>query len=424
MTLPVLHLPVVQNWDCHVCGSCCKDYIVFLTNEERQRIEAQQWENDLQIGGLPVFVKRGPWWKRRYHLNHRDDGSCVFLSEEGRCRIHEKFGYETKPLPCRLFPFVLVPAGDHWRVGMRYACPSAAGNKGRAVELHEDSLRRFATELARREGLDDKPGDMGLPPPRLHGRQRLDWSDLFRLVDSLLKILSHRQDRIERRLRKCLMLGDLCRQARLDNLKDKRLVEFLNILSSTLEGDVPAEPTALPPPNWAGRVLFRQAVALHTRKDHGPNRGEGRKGRGALLRSAWRFFLGTGPVPQLDRRVPFTTFEKVEATTLALPAEAEEILERYYTVKVESLQFCGATNFGLPFWEGFEMLALTYPILMWVTRACASELSPTEALLRALTIVDDHFGFNKVLRSRRQRFSFRIIARTGELQKLIAWYGR
>ena len=36
MALPLRHLPVLQNWDCHVCGTCCKEYLVTLTDEERQ----------------------------------------------------------------------------------------------------------------------------------------------------------------------------------------------------------------------------------------------------------------------------------------------------------------------------------------------------------------------------------------------------
>ena len=136
MSLPVRHLPVLQNWDCHVCGSCCKEYLVTVTDEERRRIEAQGWDKDPEIGDLPLFSKSGPWWARRSHLTHRGDGSCIFLTAQGRCRIHERFGYAAKPLPCRLFPFLLVPAGDYWRVGVRFAWPSAAANKGRSVTEH------------------------------------------------------------------------------------------------------------------------------------------------------------------------------------------------------------------------------------------------------------------------------------------------
>jgi len=125
----------------------------------------------------------------------------------------------------------------------------------------------------------------------------------------------------------------------------------------------------------------------------------------------------------MHNHLPDTTFENVEATPTPHDTEVETILERYYTIKVESLQFCGAANFRLPFWEGLEMLAATFPAILWVTRALAN-LSPAEAVTQALTIVDDHFGFNRVLASRRQRVAFRLLARNGELARLIAWYGR
>ncbi len=423
MSLPVRHLPLVQNWDCHVCGSCCKEYLVTVSDEERQRIEAQSWEQDPEIGKLPLFRKTGPWWSRRYHLNSRSDGSCIFLSEQGRCRIHERFGYESKPLPCRLFPFVLIPAGDHWRVGMRFACPSAAANKGRNAAEHEESLKKFAAELARREGLDGQPGGNSLAPARLKARQPIDWPDVLHFMHALLKLLRDGRDRMELRLRKCLALADLCRQARFDEIKGKRLREFLDLILSSLEEEVPRDPATLPPPNWLGRLLFRQALVVFTRKDHGPDHGIARQGRWALAKAAWRFLIGKGPVPRLHKRIPETTFAQIESAAAPLTEEAEEILERYYTIKVESLQFFGAPNFHLPFWDGLEMLALTYPLLVWVTRALADQ-PRGEALTRALTIVDDHLGYNRLLGTQRQRLSLRILARTGELHRLIGWYGR
>src|SRR6516225_1635638 len=144
MTLPVRSLPVVQSWDCHQSGNCCKEYQVAVTEEERQRIEGQGWTAESDYQGVPLFRTSGPAWARQYHLNHHADGSCVFLSKEGRCRIHERFGAAAKPLPCRLFPFILVPAGDHYRVGIRFACPSAAENKGRTLSAHDAELRDFA----------------------------------------------------------------------------------------------------------------------------------------------------------------------------------------------------------------------------------------------------------------------------------------
>src|SRR5262245_41121142 len=111
MSIPIHHLPVLQNWDCQADGSCCKEELVEITEEERQRIEAQGWDPSRDLGGLAPYRRTGLPWARRHVLNHQPDGSCVFLSAEGRCRMHEKHGYNSKPLPCRLFPFVLVPQG-------------------------------------------------------------------------------------------------------------------------------------------------------------------------------------------------------------------------------------------------------------------------------------------------------------------------
>jgi len=66
---------------------------------------------------------------------------------------------------------------------------------------------------------------------------------------------------------------------------------------------------------------------------------------------------------------------------------------------------------------------LTLPVVLWVARLYR-DLPREQAVVNALTIVDDHVGFNRVLGSFRQRLSFSILARTGQLSRLIAWYGR
>jgi lysine-N-methylase len=424
MPLPVRSsLPVVQNWDCHQSGSCCKEYQVAVTDEERQRIEAQGWASLPDFQGVPLFTAHGPPWARQHHLNHRPDGSCVFLSPEGRCRIHERFGAAAKPLPCRLFPFLLVPAGDHYRVGVRFACPSAAENKGRALSAHDGDLRDFAAQLERREGVARPGAARTIPPPALQKAQVVDWPDLLRFIDALQRLLRNHADRVDRRLRKCLHFANLCRQAKFDKVSGPRLVELLDLLAAGLEGEVPADAASLPRPGWSGRLLFRQALALYARKDRGPNRGPATFGRLSLLRAAWRYGRGRGEAPRLHGWSPHVTFEKAEEPAGPLPADAEALLERYYLIKVGSLQFCGVTNFGMPVWEGLESLLLTFPILMWLRRGLADR-NATAALARALSIVDDNFGYHPALGAGRQRFALRILAGTGELERLIAWYSR
>lgn len=419
MAWPVRSLPVLQNWDCQGCTECCRDYRVHVTDEERRRIDAQGWQADNELTGVPIFVRDGPWWNAQLRLNQRPDGRCIFLSEQGRCRIHEKFGSAAKPLACRLYPFVLVPAGDHWRVSLRYSCPAAAANEGRSLGEHQPDLNTYAAVLQKQLGGDGSPN---LPPP-LQGRQRVAWPDLLLFVKALLALLQDSSERMERRWRKCLGLANLCRQARFDQIQGSRLAEFLNLVGASLQAEVPADPATVPPPTRVGRMLFRQLLALYARQDRGPHRGVAAKGRLALLDAAWRFARGRGPVPQVHGLLPATTFERLEEPAGPLPDDAESILERYYRVKVSSLQFCGPNNFGLPFWDGLESLALTLPAILWLSRAF-TDLSRAKAVNQAVRIVDNNFGFNPLLGGRRQHFGLNILARRAETTKLIAWYGR
>lgn len=423
MSHPIRTLPMIQAWDCHVSGSCCKEYVVTLTEEERQRIETQGWDAEKDLGGAAPFRYSGWPWNRTVQLNHRPDGSCVFLGEGGRCRIHERHGYETKPLPCRLFPFVLVPVHDHWRVGLRYACPSAAASLGRQLSEHGPELREFADQLAQREKLEPQPDGSLLPPPRIEGNFRLSWPDTLMIVEQMLEILRDRRVPLERRLRMILFLVREMRQAQLRELKPGQLKDLLTTLTGLADTAVPnlMKESA---PGWVGRVLFRQLCALFTRKDHGPQRGLASQGRVALLRAAWRFTSGTGPIPRMHKGLPEATFEAVEKPRGPFPNEAEQILERYFLLKIGSLQFCGPASFGLPFWEGLQMLLTTFPMLLWVARMYPDDVPRDQAVIRALTVVDDHFGFNRVLASFRQRVAFRILASTGELSRLMAWYSR
>jgi hypothetical protein len=121
--------------------------------------------------------------------------------------------------------------------------------------------------------------------------------------------------------------------------------------------------------------------------------------------------------------LPETTFEKIEERRGPPDPAADKVLERYYAVKVSSLQFFGPTNFGFPFWEGFQSLAFTFPMVAWLMRASA-DLPPEEAAVRAVSMVDLNFGFNRLLGSSRFRWILAILAHRGELEKLIAWYSR
>jgi len=419
MPLPVRSLTVLQNWDCHVCGDCCHEYRVQVTDEEKARIEAQDWGNDPALAGTKIFKWDGGWFGGRYRLNQGADGGCVFLDEKGLCRIHAKFGLEAKPLACRVFPFVLIPAGNHWNVGYRFACPSVANDLGKPFASFVPAIREYGRQLEEREGIKGR----ALPVPQLERAKTVPWTDIDLLQRCFRDIIADEKRPLEYRLRQCVALVDLCRQAKFDTVTGDRLKEFLAVVTDGVAAEVPYRAEAVAEPSWIGRILFRQTVAIYARKDIGPRRGISKHGRLALLWAAWKFALGSGKVPRVHGLLPETTFEKVDEPAGPLSEASTRMLMRYYQIKLESGQFFGPTNFSRHFWDGLESLMLTFPAIRWLARAF-HDRPADEALTLGLRIVDDSFGFNPLLGSRRQLVGARLISRRGDLARLIAWYSR
>jgi lysine-N-methylase len=428
MALPVRSLPVIQNWDCQGCTACCRQYHVAVSDEERARIEAQGWDKEPDLAGVSLFVRTGGWFSSpSYRLNHTPDGACVFLGPDNRCRIHVKHGPAAKPLPCRIYPYELVPAGDHWNLGVRFACPSAAENKGRPLSDHLAEAREYAAALEARAA-----GPVALPPPPLQGSQQVSWGDFGRIVAALSKIMADDEDTVERRWRKVLFVVSMMRMSSYDGGGDpKKAVtgglfgDVLRVLSEAAEDEEPIEPDEVAPPGWVGRMVFRPLAALYARKDNGPDRGPAQSNFVSRFFSAVRFARGKGHIPRTHAAIPSVAFDAAEKPFGELSERAESLLVRWARVKLESGQFCGPTNFHLPVWDGLESLAVAFASAMWLARALAAGGRPADdAVLQAVRIVDDNFGFNPLLGGARQKFGIRLLAKRGELPKLVAWYGR
>jgi len=417
-----INLPVLQNWDCHACGTCCKEYLVRLSDDEVQKIKSQNWDVNKDLGGYQPFRNTG-LFKNKINLNHRPDGSCVFLGENNLCKIHGKFGLDAKPLPCQVFPYVLIPTGNEWSVGVRYACPSAAKNLGTPVVKQRDLIVDFKDKLIEREKFTITLAENKVKP-MLSNSQETSWDIIFAIRNKLSDMLRSEKHCISHSLRRCIALSNELKSTNMSKLNITQVTEFLDIFEKVTISDVPVDAFAVPSPNWVGRVLFRQISALFTRKDHGPNRGIANKGRIALLKAAIQFAKGSGKVPKLNAWISDTTFEDIESRRCELDEESNELLRRYYLVKIESLQFFGASNFGIPFWEGLNILLLTYPIIIWTSLAQNSQDTMADKIQRAISLVDDHFGFNKILGGLRQRYGFNLLDQKNETEKLIAWYSR
>ena len=423
MGSPPLALPIIQNWSCHNCGGCCRQHLIEITEEERQRILSQNWGTaDGIAAGEPTMVWfAGPPWNKRYRLAHRPDGACVFLDEKGLCRIHAKFGEAAKPLPCRIYPYALHPAGRKVTVSLRFSCPSVVANRGKPVKEQIGDLKKIAELIV-------PPGANRIPAPAVSARSRVDWPDFERLIEALDNTLAQPGEPILQRLLQALFWVRLVAQSRFDTIRGERFVEYLNLVTDAAKSEVAAGTEAAAEPSRAGRLQFRMLAAQYARRDTFEQASRGWRGRVALLRAALRFARGTGTVPPLQAEFREVPFASLEVPMGGLDSEADAILTRYFRVKVQGLHFCGPAYYGVPFVEGFYSLALVFPVVLWLARWLAVGSSrdrlSTDDVARALSIADHHHGYSPVFGGRTARRRVRLLAYHDDIEKLCRWYAR
>jgi lysine-N-methylase len=422
MSLPPLQLPIVQNWSCHNCGGCCRQHLIEITPAERQRIIKQNWTpaDGIPANQSPLVWFAGPPWKRRYRLAHRADGACVFLNDQGLCRIHAKFGEAAKPLPCQLYPYAFHPGGRKVAVSLRFSCPSVVANRGKPVELQRDALKVLEAQVV-------PPHADNIGPPLISPRTQVDWADFQRFVEALDEVISDAQTPLTSRLLQAMALVRTISHAKFDSVRGNRLVEFLQIVSGAVRAESPSARNAVLP-GRAGRLQFRMLAAHYARRDTFEDTERGWRGRVRLFQAALTFARGRGlatPLQPAFREVPFATLEEPFGGP---NAESEAILTRYFRVKIQGLHFCGPAYYDVPFVEGFYSLALVFPVVLWLARWLAASDSrkslTTDDVSQALAIADHHHGYSPVLGSRSSRRRVRLLTHHDDLERLIVWYSR
>ena len=239
MPLPIKTLPILEQWDCHGCGICCRGAAVLLNDADLKRLREQHWEKHPDFRGKKVIVRAG-LFDRRFRLAHRKDGTCVFQDADKLCRIHREFGYDAKPHVCRMAPLQMIPLENFVYVTLRRYCPSAAADKGRPLKEQLDEYRRLAVAS------DAVPEPT--PPPKLTRRYRRPWKEAMAVAEVLNKFMLDERYPLVRRLVHGLEFCHLLDQCRLKKIQGRRLAELLSVLkASAVEAAGPFFETACRP---------------------------------------------------------------------------------------------------------------------------------------------------------------------------------
>ena len=414
-----LELPVVQKWSCHNCGGCCRQHLIEISDAERERIQRQGWAASGEIGDHEPVVPLSRWPKR-WRLNHTPEGACVFLTDEGLCRIHAKFGEAAKPLACRVYPYAFHPSVDgRVAVSLRYSCPSVVANRGATSQAASAEIRRLANEVVLTETTD-------IPPPAVSAKERLDWKAVGRIVNHLDASFAESSEDFLRSLLGTIFWMSLLDQSRFDKLQGERFEEFLSLIRPAAAGEVPADLDEFTEPTRAGRLMFRSILGQYARLETVADLEHPWQARLRNLRGLARMSRGAGMLPELRDELQAVPFEQLEEP-FGWPESADELFTRYLRTKIRGMHFCGSAFYHWPVTEGFFALALVVPITLYMARWLAAGEGRTkltdEDLARALAMVDHHHGYSPTLGGPSARRRIRLLAQ-GDLPKLCVWYAR
>ena len=411
-----LELPVIQNWSCHNCSGCCRQHVIEITDEEKARIESQGWTaaDGIENGG-PVIVKLG---RKRHRLAHQKDGACIFLQDDGLCRIHAKFGEPAKPLACQVYPYAFHPAGKKQTVSLRFSCPSVVKNLGTPVDEQRSAIKKIARQAVAKQATT-------ADPPLIRQGQSVDWNDFHRFVEFTDTILET-GDPLLVRLRRLLFCLNLLDDAVFDKVKGDKLIDFLQILAdASAAQDYSAESKR---PGKIARVQFRMLAAVYSRHDTSVELEAGLGLKWRLLKSAISFARGSGSIPVFRDELRSVPFAALENDFGGLPEGADEILTRYFQVKVQGHHFCGPAFYQFSFVDGLRSLILVFPAVLWFARWLAvldnRKTLHVDDIITALTFVDHNHGYSGALGTAAHRGRVRTLAKTNDIERLCAWYSR
>lgn len=408
-----IEIPALQNWSCHGCTDCCRgQLLITLSAEEKQRIEKQAWTAADGVEPSAIFVAQGS----DFRLGHQSDGACVFLDASGRCRIHAKFGEAAKPLACRLYPLVLHPAGKKVVVGMRFSCPSAAANRGKPLQEQGSDIQKLAALVV--------PTNYGqIPPPPVSVKPGIEWPDFLRYIEFLDICLAAPDISIGLKLIRALHCLRAAERGGLDQVSGESAGEIFQALFQGAVQKLPTLPQNARAPSGLGRLLLRLNVLEHARTITVQDLNSPGGHRWKLLKAIFRFGRAGGSTPVLREELRSVKFSDIEKSFGPLPAGVEEMLTRYFRVKVQSIHFCGRAFHDRPLIEGFRNLALLYPTIIWLSRWLAvsnGRNSLTEAdVAKAISMVDYHYGFSPYLSWR-----VKLLEQRDEIIRLCLWYAR
>ena len=388
-----IHYYKKQSSACISCGKCCDcGWPVPVTSAEVARISALDFSD--WSGRSPSYFRKT---LRGRYLRKRADKRCVFLDSDGLCIIHKKYGFDAKPLACRLYPLDVYKWCDgSVSASFRYDCPAVAG--GVRMEQPRElarSITAFASELFRYRG----KYAVASYSRRIHPE-----TERLRIIAAAYqRILLH--DRVAPEIRFYaavrLLLFHSVRKNSSDILEAeafeddafaffKRSIEHL---TGIVEDAEKIRKDQL--------VRFRYLIWCVLRDDSRATLA----GHFPMAFAALRFLIGKGTLKPSLLNLDVTAGELFHLVRRCRrKADALEPFFRFLRGKLASMHFCGSPALGLTFEYGMAYLLMTFPIVIFLASVFTAQrkefLIAADDVTRALILTDHGFLRSKLFTRR------------------------
>lgn len=406
-SLPLRALPIVEQWSCQGCGVCCRGSIITLNDDDLAKLAAQHWDQHEQFRHVKITEREALFGGRRV-LAKRADGSCVFLTDAGRCAIHELHGVEAKPAVCRMFPLQLVPLEKFAYLTPRRSCPTAAADAGPAIEQQLPEAKKsglFRPAAAR--------------PPLLIAGVRRSWPEWLKAADALGRIVGDARLPLVRRLVHGLHFCTLLENCKLQQVDDNTYRELIDLLQGAAPEGAAQFFSDRQPPAKTAESLFRQAAAHYIRVHPGFRATNRWRERWRMMWTSLAFTRGRGSVPAIHPEFPPATFDALQRPLGPLSAEVMRPLERFFETHTASQQYAIVGAGGRSLVDNFRALALSFPLALWILRLAIGDRPPTTSdMINIVVALERGRGMPAISRSAT------IMAHAHDLERLIAWYAR
>ena len=140
-----LEFDLETRFSCSLCAECCSSpWAILVSADKKAEIESLPWDEEPG----PLF-EQGPRQDLFALKKQAGTSRCILLDEDKLCRLHKRFGEESKPTMCQRFPFLHVASDEKVWVTASYGCRAVSEDLGEPLTAHREGVGRlFAKDLS------------------------------------------------------------------------------------------------------------------------------------------------------------------------------------------------------------------------------------------------------------------------------------